>query len=552
MARKIFRSIFITAILVLCAVLIVATGFLYEYFGNMQINQLKDELSLISVATEKLGEEYLADLEPDSYRVTWIAADGKVLYDTETAAANMENHGDREEVIEALKDGTGSSSRYSSTLAEKTFYEAVKLSDGTVLRVSVNSASAGVLVMGMISPVVAIIFVALIVSMIFANKIATRITEPLNKLDLDHPLDNDTYEELSPLLNRIYHQHRQLSSQMSALNQQKKEFEKVTDNMKEALVLINESRRIISINPAAISLFNTDVNVSGQDFLTIDRKPDMSLAIDKALETGHSEVRTERNGREYQFDISRIEAEGRTAGAAILAFDITEQADAERLRREFSANVSHELKTPLQSIIGSAELIENGMVKEEDKGRFVKCIREEAARLVTLVDDTIRLSQLDEKSELTKERVSLYTLAEETVASLKPAAMVKNISVSVHGDNGNTIGVEKLLYEVIYNLCDNAIKYNVEGGTVDVSVTETDNDVICCVKDTGIGIPKEHQSRVFERFYRVDKSHSKKSGGTGLGLSIVKHAVAYHNGRIELESDVGKGTTITVILPKQI
>lgn len=552
MTGKIFRAILSVTATVLLIGFVVVTGFLYDYFEDIQVKQLKDELSLTATATEQRGVEYLSLLDADRCRITWIAADGSVLYDTQVDVEDMENHLNREEVREALELGSGSSSRHSSTLMQKNLYEAVLLSDGTVLRISVSQATAAALVLGMIQPIAAIIIAAIILSAIIANRMAKKITEPLNQLDLDNPLENDAYEELSPLLNRIHQQHRQISAQLSELKQKTDEFEQITGNMKEGLVLLDNNRRVLSINPAAAALFNTTDRICiGKDFLTIDRKHDMNHAVEEALAEGHSEIRAERNGREFQFDISRIESDGEIIGAVLLAFDVTEQADLERIRREFTANVSHELKTPLQSIMGSAELIENGLVKEDDMSRFISRIREEASRLVTLVEDIIRLSQLDEGGEMPKEEVSLYALTKDAFFALQDAAEEKDVKLTVTGDAGTVNGVRRLLYEVIYNLCDNAVKYNVDGGSVNVNISENDKEVVCAVEDTGIGIPFEHQSRVFERFYRVDKSHSKKSGGTGLGLSIVKHAVLYHGGKLNLNSDENKGTTITFSVPKK-
>lgn len=552
MTGKIFRAILSVTTTVLLIGFVVVTGFLYDYFEDIQVKQLKDELSLTATATEQRGIEYLSLLDADRCRITWIAADGTVLYDTQVNAGDMENHLNREEVREALELGCGNSSRQSSTLMQKNLYEAVLLSDGTVLRISVSQATATALVLGMIQPIVAIIIAAIILSAIIANRMAKKITEPLNRLDLDNPLENDAYEELSPLLNRIHQQHRQISAQLSELKQKTDEFEQITGNMKEGLVLLDNNRRVLSINPAAVALFNTTDRICiGKDFLTIDRKQDMNLAVEEALAEGHSEIRAERNGREFQFDISRIESDGEIIGAVLLAFDVTEQADLERIRREFTANVSHELKTPLQSIMGSAELIENGLVKADDMSRFISRIREEASRLVILVDDIIRLSQLDEGGEMPKEEVSLYALTKDAFFALQDAAEGKDVMLTVMGDAGNVNGVRRLLYEVIYNLCDNAVKYNVDGGSVNVSISENDKEVVCIVEDTGIGIPFEHQSRVFERFYRVDKSHSKKSGGTGLGLSIVKNVVLYHGGKLNMNSDENKGTTITFSIPKK-
>lgn len=550
MTSKIFRSIFITSLAVLFATLAIITSFLYEYFTDIQVNQLKDELSIASVGTEQLGEDYLKNLKSDNFRLTWVDVDGAVLFDSQADKTTMDNHGSREEIAEAFEAGKGSSSRYSATLTEKTLYEAELLSDGTVLRISINQASGLTLLLGLLYPVIIVIVIAIIISAVLAHKMSKRIIEPLNKLDLDNPTENDAYEEIAPLLSRIHKQNMKIERKAAELNRRKDEFELITKNMREGLLLLDKNRNILTINSAATAIFGADEKCVGKEFLTINRRHEITSAIEKAIADGHAEIRASFNEKEYQFDISRIETDGETVGAVILAFDITEQADAERLRREFTANVSHELKTPLQAITGSAELMENGLIKEEDMPRFVGHIREEATRLVTLVEDIIRLSQLDEQTELPKENVSLFAVANEACGVLRDSADKKDISLSVSGDSGNIFGVKHLLFEVIYNLCDNGIKYTPDGGKVEVDISETEKGVTLIVSDNGIGIAPEHQPRIFERFYRVDKSHSKKSGGTGLGLSIVKHSVQYHGGKVSIQSEENKGTAITVILPK--
>ena len=549
MTKKIFQSILLVAGCVLLASLLIIMGFLYDYFGGVEENQLRDELSLAAAAVEDGGTDYLSRLTADRYRLTWIAADGSVLYDTKTNAESLENHASRAEVSQALATGTGESTRYSSTLMEKTMYYAQRLDDGTVLRISISRATVGMIAVGMIQPLLIVLIVALILSGLLARRLSRRIVDPLNSLDLEHPLDNDAYEELSPLLKRIHHQHVEIQTQLRELREKTDEFTQITGSMREGLVLLDEHGSILSINAAAQALFGADAQCVGRDFLTIERSHEISAAIQAAAADGHSEVRAERAGHVYQFDISRITSDGKFLGTVILAFDITEQEFAERNRREFTANVSHELKTPLQGIIGSAELIENGMVKPEDLPRFVGHIHAEAARLVTLIDDIIRLSQLDEGDAMPTEPVDLLAVSQEAAENLHDAAAARSVTVSVTGQPSVIPGVRRLLYEVVYNLCDNAIKYNRDGGRVDVTVAADADGSSITVADTGIGIAPEHQSRVFERFYRVDKSHSKASGGTGLGLSIVKHAVQYHHGRIELESTPGTGTTIRVVFP---
>ena len=547
MTSRIFKSILSAAIVVLMASLIIITGVLYQYFGNVQEEQLKDELSLAASAVTQLGENYLEGLDSDRYRLTWVAADGTVLFDSHADAASMENHADREEIKEALISGTGSSTRQSSTLTEQTIYEATRLDDGSILRISVSRATALLLVFGMLQPLAVVLVIAIVLSAWLAHRMAKRVVEPLNTLNLDKPMENDVYEELSPLLHRIHAQHMEIEKQMQTLKHKQDEFDQITGNMKEALVLLDNAGRILSINPAARVLFNTGIACIGEDFLTVERKQNMRLALEEANIQGHSDFRDKKNGKEYQFDLSRIDSDEKNHGMVILAFDITEQVNAEKHRQEFTANVSHELKTPLQSIIGSAELMENGIVKEDDIPRFVGRIRKEAARLVTLIDDIIRLSQLDEGADMPREDVSLRVLSEEVCETLSDAAKIKNVSLEVTGDDGVIIGVRRLLYEVVYNLCDNAIKYNNPGGSVKVTIAQKPGEVLFRVQDTGIGIPLEHQDKVFERFYRVDKSHSKQSGGTGLGLSIVKHAVQYHHGKITVESELNKGTSISVL-----
>ena len=546
MKKRILWSILAVSTAVLLASFVAISVSLFNYFGNVREKQLIDELSLAAAATERMGVEYLEQVSDGAYRLTLVASDGTVLYDSEADAATMENHLDREEIREALQTGKGNGSRKSSTLTEMNYYEAVLLSDGTVLRIAVSGASMAVLMMGMLRWILVILVVSVIFAVLMAKRMAKKVTDPLNRLDLEHPLENDAYEELAPLLRRIHDQHKEIEDRLHDLHQSREEFAQVTSSMREGLVLLNRNHRVLSINPAAQTVFETDDSCVGEDFLKVDRRHDVNLAIESAMENGHAEVRTEKNGREYQFDVSRISSDGAALGVVLLAFDVTEQANAERNRREFTANVSHELKTPLQSIIGSADLMENGLVQPEDMPRFVGHIRTEAARLLALVNDIIRLSQLDEGVQMQTEEVSLLALSQEAVSSLAQEAEQKHVSISASGDDGRVTGVRRLLYEIVYNLCENAIKYNVENGSVEVHVAQTPETVVLTVRDTGIGIAPEHQSRVFERFYRVDKSHSKKSGGTGLGLSIVKHAAMYHNAEVDMKSAVGKGTTVTV------
>ena len=546
MTGKIFHStLLIAAIILLCSLFIVV-GVLYGYTNDVQEMQLKDELSLAAIGTERSGIDFLNQVEAQRFRVTWIRSDGSVIYDSHADAEQMENHLQREEIQSALRYGSGSAVRRSDTLLERQIYEAKRLSDGSVLRISVSQQTLMALMVDMLNPACLVAMVALILSAILAKRTARKIVEPLNHLDLEHPLENDTYEELSPLLCRIHQQHDKIASQMRTLQQKNDEFDQITTNMQEGLVLLDRHGVVLSINPAARILFNADCDCIGCSFLTVDRRSDMSAAVEAAFRNGLHEMKANRKGRTYQFLFSRIISGADVIGMVILVVDITEVEDAEQSRREFSANVSHELKTPLQSILGSAELLEKGMVKPGDVPRFISNIRREASRLVQLIEDVIHLSHLDEGVEMPKEDVDLLSIVQEVAQSLQIPAQEKGVSIQISGEHFLFRGIRGLVYEIVQNLCCNAVQYNVSGGRVDVRVTKENAHVVLKVADTGIGIPVEHQSRVFERFYRVDKSHSKASGGTGLGLSIVKHAVQYHNAKLFLQSTPGKGTTITV------
>ncbi len=543
MTEKIFRSIMAAAGCVLLACILIIMGCLYEYFGDVQTKQLEDELAFAAAGVEASGQAYLDGLSAGNNRLTWIAADGAVLYDAEADKHTMENHALREEVHEALTTGEGTSIRYSNTLLEKTVYCARRLSDGTVLRISASTASMGLLAFGMMQPICAVLIITLVLAFLLANRLSKRIVEPLNSLDLDHPLENKTYDELAPLLTRISQQRRQIDAQLRRLQQKKEEFDQITSSMREGLVLLNGSGTVLSINPAAERLFHADDGAVGRDFLTVERGSELNEALDRALKDGHSEICIQRDAREYQIDISRIDSGDAPAGLVLLSFDVTEKINGERSRREFTANVSHELKTPLTAILAGSEMIENGMVRAEDVPRFIGHIHNEAARLLTLIEDIIRLSQLDEGAELPTEIVDIVDVVQEAAEQLREKANKHKVEISVQLEGCRVEGVSRLIHEIVYNLMDNAIKYNVPGGSVKASVTA---DGVLAVADTGIGIPPEHQERVFERFYRVDKSHSKQIGGTGLGLSIVKHACAYLGAGVKLKSEAGRGTVIQV------
>ena len=549
MTKKIFQSVLLACAAVMIACIFLFLGVLYNYYGDLQATQLEQELGMACVGVQQQGEGYLQALDDSGCRLTWIAADGTVLYDTTTEASQMENHAAREEISQALSTGFGESARYSATLTQQTRYFARLMEDGTVLRISDSRMTVWALALASIQPICVILAIALILSGLLAARLSRNIVQPLEAIDLDRPLEVDTYEELAPLLSRLEQQHRQIRNQQQHLEDREREFRAVADNMTEGLVLLSARGTILSINHAALRFFGSTDACIGQDFITLDRSREIEDAIREAGLDRRAERILSRGGREYQLGISRVEEGGKESGVVLLIFDVTEKVFAERNRREFTANVSHELKTPLQSIMGSAELLENGLVRPEDTQVFLRRIREQSARLVRLIDDIIHLSQLDEKAELPVEKISLDDLAKQEIQSLSAAAEAQNITVSYDASPVCITAPRPLLHEILYNLLDNAIKYNVPGGKVFLEITRKGKNVALTVRDTGIGIPPEHQSRIFERFYRVDKSHSRQIGGTGLGLSIVKHAVLDLGGEISVQSAPGKGTAILVTLP---
>lgn len=551
MTKKIFHSILLVACTVLLACYLVILTSLNDYFTSLRKSQLKTQLSFASTAVEDEGIEYLKNVENGEYRLTLIDTDGTVLYDTNADAAAMENHSDRREFQEAFLSGYGESHRYSRTLTEQTYYFAKKLSDDRVLRISTSQVTIVSLLLGMLQPLLVITFLAILLSVFLAKHASRNLVRPLNNLDLNDPLSNDVYEELSPLLRHMAQQNKQIALQMDELSRSQNEFNAITSNMSEGLIVLNKDGVVVSLNTAARKIFEAEEDSIGKDFLTIDRTPEISRAIKETLSGKKQELEYEKNGRNYDLCINKIVEKDEVIGVLLLAIDNTEKIQAEQNRREFTANVSHELKTPLQSIIGSADLIESGLVKPEDMPRFIGHIKTDAARLVSLVSDIIRLSQLDENTEMNWENVDALSVAKEALEMVDPIAESRNISLTIKGEPAPLNSVHKLLYDIIYNLCDNAVKYNKEGGFVKVDVKTTGDKVQVAVSDNGVGIAPADQSRVFERFYRVDKSHSRESGGTGLGLSIVKHAVAYLKGSISLESTLGKGTTITVSFPAE-
>ena len=551
MTKRIFRAICLVALAVFLASVTLIMGILYDYFSQVQQDQLRIEAGLAARGVEENGAAYFEGLDTQSYRITWIGADGTVLFDSDSDASIMENHLEREEVKQAMASGFGHSARYSSTLMERLLYSAQRLEDGSVIRLAITQNSVLTIMLGLIQPVLLVSLVAVILALALASRVSKTVVRPLNELNLDEPLNNEGFDELSPLLRRIDSQQRQLKGQALELKQKKDEFLAVTSNMSEGLVLLNSSGTILSINNAALTILDADKSSVGQDILTVNRSLEMQKLLEEARTGQRSETKLCLTGREYQLDASPIVSGGNIGGVALLLFDITERENAEQLRREFTANVSHELKTPLHSISGCAELMKNGMVKPEDTVRFAGQIYSEAQRLINLIEDIIRLSRLDEGAEdMQRERIDLYALSASVIDSLGNEAKENKITVELCGGPAFIWGVRQLVSGMIYNLLDNAIKYNKANGSVKLSVSNEGEFSLLNVSDTGIGIPPEHQSRVFERFYRVDKSHSKEVGGTGLGLSIVKHSAMVHNAKIDLQSTPGKGTSITVRFPR--
>ncbi len=552
MTKRIFRAIFVVAVAVFVASLALIMGVLYGYFSDVQREQLSTQVDLAAQGITHEGEAYFEGLDSgDDYRITWIAADGTVLYDSWFLPEELGNHLEREEVKEALESGYGESSRHSESTVQRSLYAARRLGDGTVVRLSVAQQSVLYILVSMIQPICLIMAVAVVLSLVLASRLAKGIIKPLNELDLDRPLANNGYPELSPLLRRIDNQQIQLRQQAYTLQRKQDEWEALTVDMNEGLVLLNEKGNIITINASAKKILGADRHSVGKFILAVCDQPELQEALYGAQTGKRCEKIVKLGGAEYQVDASPVISNSAVTGVVLLLFDVTESRQAEKRRREFTANVSHELKTPLHAISGYAELMKNGMVRNEDVGAFAERIHSEAHRMIRLIEDIIHLSHLDEGAgDMQTERFDLYALAAETLAGLQPQAEAAEVVLSLQGESAEIIGISQLIRGIVYNLCDNAIKYNRPNGSVTVTVAQTDTAVTLAVADTGIGIPQKHQSRVFERFYRVDKSHSKEVGGTGLGLSIVKHAVQIHGAGLELQSTVGVGSTFVVTFPK--
>lgn len=550
MVKKIFRSTFFATLGVLLVTLFMVVGLLYGYFTQVQKEQLQTETALAAQGVSLEGQDYFNELKMSNVRITWVDNQGKVLYDNESDAQIMDNHANREEIKEALKDGYGESVRYSKTLTTQSLYSAQRLDNGTVIRLSVTRHSILLLLFRMFQPLFLILVLAFLLSLWLSHSIAKSIVLPLNRLDLDHPLENDAYEEISPLLRRIARHQKEVTEREVLLEQRQSEFDTIISKIKEGMILLDNNCRIISINQAAQDILQTDQTCLGKDMLQILRNLSLNNWLEKGLQGRKQEGILQLDDAHYKVMVRPIQSEDKVTGLAILFFDVTDQLQAEQLRREFTANVSHELKTPLHLISGYSEMLASDVVAQKDVPQFAEKIHSESQRMIQLVEDIIKLSHLDESEELAMEPVNLYQISEEVLDSLSAKANERHINLHLLGEPAYITGNHALIHSLIYNLCDNAIIYNRDKGDVTVNVTSNKDNIVLTVQDTGVGIAKDEQERIFERFYRVDKSRSKKLGGTGLGLSIVKYAVNQHHADIKVESQLGLGTKMTVTFYK--
>ena len=536
-------SVIITAVMISLVI--------YRKNYNEMKSMIRAEAEYISQAIDTEDINYLESVKNVTpSRITWIDSNGNVIYDS--AGENLSNHSDRSEIIDAVKNGSGESSRLSETFSEQTYYYAVKLTNGTILRMSDTTSSIYHDIFSALPYTVIVIAIIIILAIIVSNNETEKIIKPINELDLDNPSNNLKYDELAPLLRRIEKQNSDIEKYISELKAKQVEFETVTENMSEGLIIINQKSTILSCNKSAVAILGGgEYNYISKSVFDLNHSKNFVDAVENAVVGKHDETALTINNRSYMVITNPVKHFDKISGAVIIIIDVTEKESREELRREFSANVSHELKTPLTAISGFAEIMKDGWAKPEDYQMFALKIYNETQRLINLIEDIIKLSRLDEnKIEITKESVDMLVLAKDAAARLSSKAKDKNISVTVNGDHGNITGVRQILDEMIYNLCDNAIKYNKKNGKVEVIVKDYISNVSVTVKDNGIGIPAEDLDRVFERFYCVNKSHSKESGGTGLGLSIVKHGAIFHKAKINIDSTLGIGTSIEIVFKK--
>lgn len=551
MTKKIFRTTLSASLGIVLVTILMIMGFLYNYFNHIQREQLRTQTALASQGISFEGKDYFENLKTSNVRITWVDNKGQVLYDTQSDAKHMKNHANRQEIKEAIKSGYGESTRWSATLTEKSTYAAQRLNNGTIVRLSVAQQTIFYLLLGMMSPLAIIILLAIILSVLIARYIAKKVSEPLNNIDLDHPLSNDSYEEITPLLRRLDSHQAKIQHQKLLLQKRQKEFDTIISKIKEGMILLDDQARIVSINAEALKLFQINDDWHGRFMMEVSRDLTLKDLIDQGLKGKKKEANIDIENNHYRVLVRPTTDNNRVTGLVVLLFDVTDQLQMEQLQREFTANVSHELKTPLHVISGYSELLANQMVPNEEVPQFAAKIHKESERLVKLVEDIINLSHLDEQEKLPQETVNLYDLTQKVLEGLQAKADKKHIQINFNGEEAILRGNPVLLNSLVYNLCDNAITYNHEKGQVNVTLKNSPDTITLEVSDTGLGIAEKDKKRIFERFYRVDKSRSKIVGGTGLGLSIVKSALDFHNGSIKVDSHLGQGTTMTVLLHKQ-
>ncbi|HGA4344031.1 TPA: ATP-binding protein [Streptococcus agalactiae] len=551
MTKKIFRTTLSATLGIVLVTILMIMGFLYNYFNHIQREQLRTQTALASQGISFEGKDYFENLKTSNVRITWVDNKGQVLYDTQSDVKHMKNHANRQEIKEAIKSGYGESTRWSATLTEKSIYAAQRLNNGTIVRLSVAQQTIFYLLLGMMSPLAIIILLAIILSVLIARYIAKKVSEPLNNIDLDHPLSNDSYEEITPLLRRLDSHQAKIQHQKLLLQKRQKEFDTIISKIKEGMILLDDQARIVSINAEALKLFQINDDWHGRFMMEVSRDLTLKDLIDQGLKGKKKEANIDIENNHYRVLVRPTTDNNRVTGLVVLLFDVTDQLQMEQLQREFTANVSHELKTPLHVISGYSELLANQMVPNEEVPQFAAKIHKESERLVKLVEDIINLSHLDEQEKLPQETVNLYDLTQKVLEGLQAKADKKHIQINFNGEEAILRGNPVLLNSLVYNLCDNAITYNHEKGQVNVTLKNSPDTITLEVSDTGLGIAEKDKKRIFERFYRVDKSRSKIVGGTGLGLSIVKSALDFHNGSIKVDSHLGQGTTMTVLLHKQ-
>lgn len=551
MTKKIFRTTLSASLGIVLVTILMIMGFLYNYFNRIQREQLRTQTALASQGISFEGKDYFENLKTSNVRITWVDNKGQVLYDTQSDAKHMKNHANRQEIKEAIKSGYGESTRWSATLTEKSIYAAQRLNNGTIVRLSVAQQTIFYLLLGMMSPLAIIILLVIILSVLIARYIAKKVSEPLNNIDLDHPLSNDSYEEITPLLRRLDSHQAKIQHQKLLLQKRQKEFDTIISKIKEGMILLDDQARIVSINAEALKLFQINDDWHGRFMMEVSRDLTLKDLIDQGLKGKKKEANIGIENNHYRVLVRPTTDNNRVTGLVVLLFDVTDQLQMEQLQREFTANVSHELKTPLHVISGYSELLANQMVPNEEVPQFAAKIHKESERLVKLVEDIINLSHLDEQEKLPQETVNLYDLTQKVLEGLQAKADKKHIQINFNGEEAILRGNPVLLNSLVYNLCDNAITYNHEKGQVNVTLKNSPDTITLEVSDTGLGIAEKDKKRIFERFYRVDKSRSKIVGGTGLGLSIVKSALDFHNGSIKVDSHLGQGTTMTVLLHKQ-